>query len=245
MKKNSVYIFVFFLILSCNSDKYKSPLLGNWYFYDKPESSKHLNEFKLYSDSVVINSIMGRTTAKWKATERQIHLYKIQGYPGNSELTYDFKLTSNDLLDLKLSGDTIIWFKNIIKAQNAIDFLQKSIHIKIDLPKKNKELIEIGNNSFNFIIYAGYDNGKLKFRTDNFANLSNLVNEISDFKKELGPRPFSKARFLLIADKNISDNKLDSLKQILNQTSIKRIFRVYKNDTIDYKNNLVWYGIAD
>src|SRR5690554_5699170 len=175
MKQNLVYIFIAFFLLSCNSDNYKSQLLGNWYFYDKPESSKHLNVFKLYSDSVVINSIMGRTTAKWKATKRQIHLYDIQGYPGNSKLTYDYKLTSNELLDLKIYGDTTIEFKNIVKAQNAIDFLQKSIHLKIDLPKKDKELIEIGNNSFNFIIYAGYDDGKLKFRTDNYANLSNLV----------------------------------------------------------------------
>src|SRR5690554_3158678 len=245
MKQNLVYIFIISMLFSCNSDNYKAELLGNWYFYDKPESSKHLNEFKMYSDSVVINSIMGKTIAKWKATNQQIHLYDIQGYPGGSELTYDYKLTSNNLLDLKVYGDTIIEFKNILKAQNAMDFLQKSMSLKIDLPEKNKELLAIGNSRFNFIIYAGYDDGRLKFITDNSDNLRNVDNEISDFKEKLGPRPFSKARFLLIADKNIPDNKMDSLKQILNQTSIKRIFRAYKNDTINYKNNLIWYGTTD
>lgn len=233
------------MLLSCNSDNYKSELLGNWYFYNKPESSKHLNEFKLYSDSVVINSIMGKTSAKWKATKKQIYLYNIEGYSRGSEQTYDYKLKNNNLLDLKVYGDTIIEFKNIVKAQNPMAFLQKSINLKVDLPKKNKELVEIGNSRFNFTIYAGYSDGRLKFITDNYENLRNLNNEISDFKKELGPRPFSKAKFCLVADKNIPDNKLDSLKQILNQTPIKRIFRAYKNDAIDYKNDLIWYGIEN
>ena len=245
MKQNLIYILITILLLSCSSDNYKSDLLGNWYFYDKPESSKHLNEFKLYSDSVVINSIMGKTTSKWKATKGQIHLYDLQGYSDKTELKFDYNLKSKDLLDLKVYGDTVLEFKNIVKADNAMDFLQKSINLKIDLPKKKKELIEIGNSRFNFIIYAGYNDGKLIFRTDNYANLSNLDNEILDFKEEFGPRAFSKTRFFLIADKNISSNKLDSLKGILNQKPLKRFFRAYKNDTIDYKKNLIWYGVAE
>lgn len=245
MKQNLLYISVIFLLVSCISNNYKSELLGNWYFYDIPENSKHLNVFKIHSDSILINSIMGTTIEKWKATKKQILLYDLKGYPGDSELTNEYKLKSNDRLELKVYGDTIIEFKNIVKAQNAMDFLQKSINLKIDLPNADKELIEIGNSPFIFTIYAGYDNGRLKFLTDNYDNLSNLEKEITDFKEEFDPRPFSKANFILIADKNIPNKKLDSLKQILNQTLIKRIFRAYKNDTIKYKNNLIWYGLVD
>jgi len=242
MKQNLLYIFIITVFVSCTSDKYKTQLLGNWYFYNKPVKAKHLNEFKIYRDSVVINDFMGRTTAKWKANEKQIYLYDIKGFHDRTELTYEYKLKDKHLLDLKVYGDSIIEFKNIIKANDAFDFLQKSIKLKIDLPKTKKYLKQIGNSEFSFTIYAGYIDEQLMFKTDISPNLNNINNEISDFKKELNPLPISKARFNLITDKNIAKSKIDSLKNILNQTSIKRIIRIFKNDSIDYKNNLIWYG---
>jgi len=242
MKQKLLYIIIFTVFVSCTSDEYKSQLLGNWYFYNKPAKAKHLNEFKIYRDSVVINDFMGRTTAKWKVNEKQIYLYDIKGFHNRTELTYDYKLKDKHLLDLKVYGDSIIEFENIIKANDAFEFLQKSINLKIDLPKTKMNLKPIENNEFSFTIYAGYIDEQLIFKTDISPNLNNLNNEISDFKKELSPMPFSKTRFILITDKNIAKNKMDSLKNILNQASIKRIIRIFKNDSVDYKNNLIWYG---
>jgi hypothetical protein len=245
MNQKLLYIFIFLQFISCSSDKYKSQLLGSWYFYNKPEKAKDLNEFNFYRDSVVINDFMGKTIAKWKVTENQIYLYDMKGFHSSTELTYDYKLKGNNLLDLKVYGDTIIEFKNIIKAKSAIEFLQKSIYLKLDLPKLNTDLIPIGNSQFVFNIYAGFNEKLLKFRTDNSSNLDNIDNEIFNLEKELSPGQFSKTRFCLISDKNIAKNKLDSLESILNRTSIKRIFRAYINDSINYQNNLVWYGKAE
>jgi len=242
MKQNLFYILIICLLHSCNSDNYKTELLGNWYFYDKPESAKHLNEFRIYSDSIVINSIMGKTTAMWKATNSQIILYNLKGYPRDSKLTYEYKLKSNDLLDLKIYRDTIIEFKDIVKARNAMEFLQKSISLKIDLPNENRELLEIGNSRNNFIIYAGYHANKLEFKTDYSSTLGNLEEDISKFKNDLKGIPFEAARFVIVADKNIPKTKMDSLINKLDQSSIKRIFRVFTNKNYEYESNLYWMG---
>tara|TARA_R110002072_G_scaffold23949_1_gene81827 strand:+ start:7934 stop:8671 length:738 start_codon:yes stop_codon:yes gene_type:complete len=245
MKQNLFYILIIVLLYSCNSDKYKSELLGNWYFYDKPESAKHLNEFRIYSDSIVINSIMGRSTAMWKATNSQIILYDIKGYSEDSNITYDYRLKSNNLLDLKIYKDTMIEFKDIVKARNAMDFLQKSTNLKIDLPKVNKELIEIGNNRYNFTIYAGYRADKLVFKTDYSSTLERLEEDISKFKSDLKEIPLEAAKFVIVADKNIPKPQMDSLLQKLGQSSIKRNFRVLTNENYEYENNLYWMGDSE
>lgn len=246
MKQNCIHIVLILLLTSCSSNSYKSQLLGNWFFYENPKHIKHLQELMFYPDSVVIDGYWGKVTTKWKANKQQIHLYDIQGPISKSEISFEYQLINNDLLHLKVVDDTTIHYENVIKAQSAIEFLQKDIQLEIDLPEKKEELIMLGNDyAFNFMIYAGYENGILKFKTDNHPDLSNLNNEVLEFKESIDYRPFSQVKFFLVADKKIPDNEMDSLKQILNQTLIKRMYRIYKNDSIDYKKNLFWYGALE
>ena len=69
-----------------------------------------------------------------------------------------------------------------------------------------------------------------------------MVKEVNDFKENSREelKPF--LRFNLIADKNITEVQMDSIKNQLKKTSIELIFRTYKNGQTDYENNLNWFG---
>ncbi|AUC76675.1 hypothetical protein [Olleya sp. Bg11-27] len=241
MKNFLTYILLIFLF-SCSSTQQKEKLIGNW--YSNSDDNFGFFEFQFYNDSLIFYDRLGKTLAQWEVDKDKIHLTDINGFTNKKELTYSYKLNkSNELLTLKILGDTIIQFPELIKAKNTYDFFQKNIGIEIDLPIKSNELIPLNlPNNLIFNVYAGFSDNNFIVKTNSTSNLKNLEKEVSDFKKNLREelRPF--ARFNLIADKNITDFQMDSIKDQLKRTSIEQIFRTYKNKQADYENNLNWFG---
>ncbi|WP_407557900.1 hypothetical protein [Winogradskyella sp. 4-2091] len=240
MKNILTYISLIFL-LSCSSTKQKENLIGNWY---SKSDIYGFTEFQFYNDSLIIYDRFGKIFTKWKVNKDKIHLNNIKGFSTKKQLTYSYKLDkSNKLLNLKILGDTIIQLPKLIKAKNTYDFFQKNIGIEIDLPMKENELTSLSfPNNLVFNIYAGFSENNLIVKTDIASDLKNLEKEVADFKQNTREelKPF--LRFNLIADKNVTESQMDSIKDQLKKTSIERIFRTYKNKETDYENNLNWFG---
>ena len=241
MKNIFTYILII-SIFSCSSTKQKEKLIGNWYSIS--DDNYGLLEFKFYNDSLIIYDKLGKEFSQWEVNKNKIHLFNINGFTNKKQLTYSYKLdTSNELLNLKIIGDTIIQLPELIKANNTYAFFQKHLGIEIDLPINENKLIPLGfPNNFSFNIYAGFNDNNVVVKTDFTSDLKNLVKEVNDFKENSREelKPF--LRFNLIADKNITEVQMDSIKNQLKKTSIELIFRTYKNGQTDYENNLNWFG---
>ena len=97
---------------------------------------------------------------------------------------------------------------------------------------------------------------------DKVTNLDYIRLEVTAFIEslitEINP---SQLQFNLIVDKSIKEIEVDSIISILRETQIKKIFRVYTNDNVNYqrvnwhnekfnwkdeynwKDDLNWYGV--
>ncbi|TYA59587.1 hypothetical protein [Formosa maritima] len=241
MKNILAYILLIFLI-SCSSTKQKEKLIGNW--YSNSNDNYGFIEFQFYNDSLISYDKLGKNFAQWEVSKDKIHLTHIKGFIDKKQLTYSYKLDkSNELLILKILRDTIIQLPELIKAKNTYDFFQKYVGIEIDLPIKETKLEQIGlPSNLNFNVYVGFVDNNLKVKTDLASDLNNLDGEVNKFKEHSRDelKPF--LRFNLIADMNVTESQMDSIKSILKQTSIERIFRTYKSKQADYENNLNWFG---
>lgn len=241
MKNILINIFSI-IIFSCSSNEQKEKLIGNWYTY---RNHKDVIEFQFYKDSLIINDmIFGKYYQEWRVTKNNIFLTNIKGSTDKKQLTYSYTLNkSNDLLNLKVLGDTIIQLPELRKAKNKFDFFKKTIDLEIVLPVCVDGLKNISQpNNLNFNIYAGFKDNNFTVKTDWSTDLKNLEKEVTKFKNNTRKELERKLRFNLIADKNITTTQLDSITNRLKETSIKIIFRTYKNDQIDYKDNLIWFG---
>jgi len=241
MKNILTYILLIFLF-SCSFSKEKEKLIGNW--YTKNDNNK-IVEFQFYNDSLIIyDEMLGKYSQDWEVDKDKIHLTHINGFTKKKKLTYSYKLDkSNELLNLKILGDTIIQLPEFIKATNTYDFFQKNIGIEIDLPITENELIPLAfHNNLIFNIYAGFLENNLIVKTDFTSDLKNLEKVVTNFKENSREelKPF--LRFNLIADKNITESQMDAIKDQLKRTSIEWIFRTYKNKQTDYENDLNWFG---
>ncbi|GGZ64926.1 hypothetical protein [Mesonia mobilis] len=236
MKKNFKFIFIFFLI-SCSFSKQEQKLIGNWY---TAKNNRIEAEFQFYNDSLVIYEIFGKRTLKWDIKGDKIRTY----YLKENGPVYKYHLDEyKQILNLELIGEESFKLPEFRKAKNAFDFFEKTIDLEIELPECNDELKNISRPSrLNFNIYAGFKHNNFIVKTDSATNLKNLEKEVTKFKNNTRNELKRFLRFNLIADKNITNSQLDSIKNRLKETSIKNIFRTYKNNQIDYKDNLIWFG---
>ena len=235
MKNIFIYIFVVFL-LSCSSSKQKKKIIGKWY---SSEEKKIISEFHFYKDSLVMYEPMGKFTLKWHIEEKKV----FTSFQNGKGPTYNYKLDENsELLNLQLMDDPDSNLITLVKAKNAFDFFQKTMNMRIELPKNDSELIFLNRNNTSFNIYIGYRNKKLVVKTDKSKGLKNLEKDFNDFKKHSRDelKPFLK--FNLVADKNIPVSQIDSIKNRIKKTFSTPVYRTYKNDQINYKNNLNWFG---
>jgi hypothetical protein len=245
MKKNILLqIFVLLLFYNCSTDKFEKKLIGDWY----PEEQSSLQELKFSKDSLIIINTIGSTHQTWNADKSTIYLHNLTFFRSNiafkKSFSYKYLLSNNDdTLTLILKNDSVNKGYKFIRKKNQLEYFQKLTGLKLDLPKSDDNIISIGDVNFDPHYYIGYLNGKLMIQYNSqFIDLTDAFGEIYQLKMQLNENDFKKLKIDLFADKNIPEFKMDSIKNILRKTEIKRIFRVYKNDTIDYKKNLKWYG---
>lgn len=236
MKNKLTYILPL-LILGCSTLKQEKKLIGKWY---AAKNNGSIAELQFYKDSVMIYDVYDRKTLKWELKGDEIKTYDLE----KKGPTYKYQLKSkNQGLQLELIGDQNIALPEFWKAKNAFDFFLKTIELDIDLPKSTTGLKNISQPDYlNFNIYAGFKNKELIVKTDLSANLDNLVTEVRDFKKNKREELQGFLRFNVIADKNITAPQMDSIKNLLRQTSINTVFRTYRNNEVNYRETVDWFG---
>jgi hypothetical protein len=138
-----------------------------------------------------------------------------------------------------------------IKAKNGNTFFFNEIlGLDIDLPTYKTQLnrpeilnMKIGHNGI-YNIYVGYKDNNLVVKTDSSPDLENLKSEVDEFIENLRDELKRHTKFNLIADKNISKYEIDSIKNIMKETSIKQIYRTYKTRHI-YDVDTVWVQVKE
>lgn len=241
-----IYIaFILALFLyACSSNPEKEKLIGHW------SIPNGLNEFEFYKDSLIVYEWGMNYINEWDLDQSKLYLEPIKGLDSFAIKikSFDYKLSTNlDTLFIKRETDSVFG-PAILRINSAYDYHLKRLNLTIDLPIE-KDLSKEPNSSVGLNIYVGYNNGDLiaKLDDDRQSDLTNiklsayeyLVNSDKEIKSDL--------HFNLIADKNVKDSELDSIRNILKQTRFSTIFRVYNNQKVDYnetdwKDELIWYG---
>ena len=246
--KETLLLFIFTtLFISCNKENQKSDFIGNWSSISDENFELHI-DIEFFKDSMVIDTpfIYGTYSNEWKVIDDKIEQTLLRG---NSDLNYKntnyYKFNSTkDTLFIKNERDSIHYYK-FSKITNGYEYFENKIGIVIKLPHTSEKLISLGNKEFNFNIYLGKNKDSLIMKTDNIFSLKKLRHKVSSFyfsKKEVN---LDSLKFVLYADKSILENELDSIKTILKQNRIKKIFRIYDNEKYiknNWKSEINWLG---
>ena len=134
-----------------------------------------------------------------------------------------------------------------MKINNAYQYFEKNINLDIDLVKKENGLIPSGNKEFDYNIYVGYKNDKLISKSDKHINLSGIEFATMEYIFSFKEPNENDFKYMLFVDKKVPKKQYDSIKSLLENTRIKKKFRVYTNNKVDYtktdwKSELNWYG---
>ena len=251
MKKILPSIIFTFILFSCVRSDNDLKLLGNWNSMNYSDT----NELQFYRDSIVFYEMGQKYFGKWKSKNKYIYIDVIN--PESDEIINEYEIEyklKNDSLFIKRSYDSAFVFPTMIKVGNRFEHWQKIIGLKIDLKTTENELQSSGEDKFNQEVYIGFREGKLISKIGSrFVSLDGGDAKRAAFNlraSQSSEIEFDNLKFVLIIDKNISEFEMDSIKKILRQTPIKKIFRVFRNDTINYYNlnwrgNKKWYGIFE
>ena len=204
---------------------------------------------QFFKDSLIYDAWGKTTKFSWKSSNSKIYYTQLKDLDQElkTDFILDYKLNEQkDTLFVKRETDSS-YTNQFLKIKNGFQYLKKNINLDFDLPKKENELISSGNKEFDFNIYVGYKNGKLVVKTDRYINLDGIQSEIYHFILSFNEQKKEQIKYLLFADKKVPEKEIDSIKKLLKETTIKKIFRVYTNKQIDYektdwKDELNWYG---
>ncbi len=249
MKINNI-ILISITIFSCqnySNDVQKDVLLGNW----STVLSGNQNQLTFYKDSIIFNEFGLSYIGKWEIDSTRIYLNPIKDskkIPLKS-MVLDYQLNkTNDTLHIKNQKDSLFRYP-FLKIQNKFDYLEKINGFNIELEEK-PNLIQTGHFGHDINVYVGYKNSKIIVKTDRFNNLYKINTEANELFFLDEGIDTSQVNYNLIIDKRIPKSKVDSIKNILTNTVIKKFFRIYTNKYIDYrktdwKEEIDWFGIPE
>ena len=238
-------IFIIAIFQSCTDRQIDTDLLGNW----STTNASNIYDFQFFKDSLKVYSSLGESKYDWKSDDSKMYWTQLTNISSDFEtdVEFSYKLNSQkDSLYLQRKIDSTYTTK-LLKINNAYQYFEKNINLDIDLVDKENGLIPSGNQKFDYNIYVGYKNGKLVSKSDKYINLSGIefvtMEYIFSFK-EPNENDF---KYMLFVDKKVPKKQYDSIKSLLEKSRIKKIFRVYTNDKVDYtktnwKSELNWYG---
>jgi len=236
---------VIFILQSCSKKNIDNDLLGNW----SSTKSANIVDLQFFKDSLIQNAWERTTKFSWTSNGSKIYYTQLTNLEPELETNFILEYKLNAQKDtLYVKKETDFSFTNqFLKITNGFQYLKKNVNLDFDLPKKQNGLISSGDKEFDFNIYAGFQNGKLVAKTDRYINLDGIQSEIYDLIFSIKEQDKEQIKYLLFADKGISEKEIDSIKKLLKKTTIKKIFRVYTNDQVDYektgwKDELSWFG---
>ena len=241
-------ILIIAICQSCADKNLDTDLLGNW----SSTNSANIVDLRFYKDSLLTNSWERETKYSWRSDNSKIYYTQLTNVDPELETDFIFEYKLNAKKDtLFIMNETDTTFTNqFLRINNAYQYLTKNINLDINLPKKEKGLIPSGNKKFDYNVYVGLKNSGLIAKTDRYINLDGIRYEINNLIISVKEKDREQIRFLLFADKEASRKELDSIKNLLIETGVKKIFRVYTNDQIDYtktdwKDELNWFGLYE
>ncbi len=255
MKKTFLLILFMSIFYSCQND---SNLIGNWY----TTNGNYIAEFEFHQDgSAKYYGNYQEQVGIWEIRNSRIYIELIESEIDmiSRKFAVDYEILGDSLF-IKRPSEKIFPKPGWIKFDNRFNQWTNYLGVKVDLKKSKKALKSSIDGSLSKEIYIGFKNNKIVLRTQNrYPSIKKDVGAIAnEFMTQRPPESKNEdLKFILIIDKNISEFKVDSVKNILRETPIKKIFRVYKNDTIDYKNlnwhtefleahnKIEWYGIYE
>lgn len=254
MKKIFTILILGLILSNCVKNQYKKELLGNWNNF--PIGGR--TDITFYKDSIVSYEYSDHSRiGTWKADSNKIYIHfpkKIKGFRERLTLFYNMSI-NKDSLFTKLDTDTIGTNLVLFRVTDHWRHFLREFDLRIDLPEADFKMIKNDSMRFGINLYIGYQKEKLSIKSDswNFNQKSNLENLTSLVFSERAMRNESEEKFMyfnLIIDKNISDKKIDSIKQILKIFPEMKHFRVYKNDSANYGKYVIenngeswnWYG---
>jgi hypothetical protein len=238
-------LLVICILQSCSKKNIDNDLLGNW----SSTKSANIVDLQFFKDSLIANAWERKTKFSWKSDGSKIYYTQLTNIDPELEtdFIFEYKLnTEKDTLFLKKETDTS-FTNQFLKINNGYQYFEKNINLDIDLPKKERGLIPSGNKEFDYNIYVGFKNGELVAKTNRYINLGGIQSEIYDLIFSVNEQDKEQIKYVLFADKKVSEKEFDSIKNLLKETNVKKIFRVYKNNKVDYektdwKDEPNWFG---
>jgi len=238
-------LLVICILQSCSKKNIDNDLLGNW----SSTKSANIVDLQFFKDSLIQNSWERTTKFSWKINDSKIYYTQLTNLDPELETDFilEYKLNARkDTLFVKKETDSS-YTNQFLKINNGLQYLEKNINLDFDLPKKENGLISSGNKKFDFNVYVGFKNGKLVAKTNRYINLDGIQSEIYDLIFSVEKQEKEQIKYLLFADKKVPEKEIDSIKKLLKETTVKKIFRVYTNDQVDYerrgwKDELNWFG---
>ncbi len=256
--KRAILLSVFlFSLFSCQKESLKKDFIGNWSTSsDDPNYDLDI-DIQYFKDSAVMdNSLFLETySTKWvvKGSKIEGTILRNNGMFEQLNFVSHYKFSSNkDTLYIKHENDSMPYIK-FLKIKNGYKYFENKIGLNIKLPKTDKVLKYIGNNQLGLDVYVGYDHDKLIAKSEVYgaSNLKNILSHsFSHLNSTETEYDYDKFQFNLFTDKNVSEYKVDSIKDILRSGPFKRIFRIYTNEKVDYKKSnwkdeLNWFGVYE
>ena len=101
MKKVIVLLIITVFIINCTSEKYKKPLIGEWYFSENPSMSQVFTMDTLFLYSTLSSK------QNWSIDRSNIFIKNRMDFMSNSLEGKDFR--SHFIYSLNKDKDTLVW----------------------------------------------------------------------------------------------------------------------------------------
>lgn len=237
MRKTLLLILFMSFFYSCQND---DNLIGKWY----STNGNYIVEFEFHQNgSLKYYGNYQERFGKWKIRDSRIYIELIESEIDmvSRKFALDYEILGDSLF-IKRPSEKMFPKPGWIKFENRFNQWKNYLGIRIDLKKSEKELTTSVDGLFSKEIYIGFKDNKIVSRIeDRYINIKKDAQNLAYVLMAQHPseNKYEDLKFILIIDENIPEFMVDSIKNILRETPIKKIFRVYKNDSIDY-HNLNW-----
>jgi hypothetical protein len=255
---------IILLAISCGQNSSEKELNGNWREIENEYSTWHFYPdsivFKLSGNT--------EKNTDWNANKSQIEFEvstfernldgKFVDTINKVRIDYQLSVKKDSLFGILKNNYGVHKF-SMLKTKNYSEYLNRKFGIDFTLPKNDStELIKI-DPVHGMKIFMNMTNNRIIGKTEFSNSLNNLENDIGNYIKKLetyfGPKDMRTDNYYLsvFADKNISDSTItanllvtfksdffinnDIPRPPLNTLPI-RIYRIYYNDAMEFKNRI-------
>jgi hypothetical protein len=134
----------------------------------------------------------------------------------------------------------------LVRISNNFVHLKKIVNLELEIPEQKNSLVRI--NTPRLDVFIGYNDDQIQGKTLFGKDIKELKNLFFDTNDSYTEKEFENFKFNFIVDKKVEDYFIDSLQNEIRKFSNHKIYRTYKNDTINYSQiewdgDIIWYGV--